>query len=158
MDDSATPTADPTAPVGAPRRRHARRRFEPRHAAYVVLLLVAAVAVYALVQQYSKDDPTTAGGAIERFLPTAESKILQQDQVGLDLAPGYEAEIMVNSTPLPSDEVLRVPELSQIFYQPGPGKAFEQWPAGRNCVVASIWRTATGPNQAFNRTWCFTVV
>lgn len=158
MSDTA-PTAEPASDgTSRGRPRHARRRFQPRHALYVVLLVVAAGAVYLLVQHYGKDDPSTAGGAIERFIPTAEAKILQQDQVGIDLATGHEAELSVNDVPLPMDEVLAIRELSQYFYQPGAGRTFEQWPAGRNCVVARIWRTETGPTQSFNRTWCFTVL
>lgn len=141
---------------GTPARR--RRRVEPRHLAYVALLVVVGVCVYALTQHYSDPDTTVQGGAVERVIPAAESKILQQDQVGIDLVTGYEAQLTVNGTPLPADEVTAMPELGQVAYQPGQGRTFEHWPAGRNCVVATFWPIATGPQQSDSRTWCFTVL
>jgi len=147
---SASSAAAPTTPKP--------RRLQPRHAAYVVLVLIAAVATYALFQLAQNPGSNLEGGSIERLIPTPDSKILQQDQIGIDLASGYEATLAVNGTPLPLDELLIVPALNQVFYQPGPGKLIEQWPAGRNCIVATFWRTETGPNQSTSRSWCFSVV
>lgn len=152
---------DPPAGDGSPRPAsgaRARRRFQPRYVAYAVLVAVVVVAVYALVQLADTNATNLESGSIERLIPTPDSKILQQDQIGIDLATGYEASLAVNGTPLPLDEVLVVPALNQVFFQPGPGKAFEFWPAGRNCVVATFWRTETGPGQSAARTWCFSVV
>jgi hypothetical protein len=153
MTSPGTPTATPDA---GPNRRP--RRVQPRHVAYVVLLAIVVVAVYALFQLAASDDATNETSAIEQLIPAPDSKILQQDQIGIDLAPGYEASLTVNGTPLPEDEVLAVPQLNQVFFQPGPGKSIEQWPAGRNCIIATFWRSATGPGQSTNRAWCFTVV
>ncbi|MCU0310598.1 MAG: hypothetical protein MUE36_06620 [Acidimicrobiales bacterium] len=148
--------AAPPAPEASPDRP--TRRLQPRHAGYAVLVAIVVVAVYLLVQLAGDPSTNLAGGSIERLIPAPDSKILQQDQIGIDLAPGYEAELAVNGTPLPLDEVLAVPQLSQVFFQPGPGKAIEFWPAGRNCIVATFWRTETGPAQSSNTSWCFSVV
>ena len=126
--------------------------------AYVGLVVIVVVCGYVLAQLYSDDDTSPQDAAIEQLLPAPESKILQQEQVGIDLAAGYEGRLAVNGVPLPDDEVQAVPQLNQIFFQPGPGKAFEQWPAGRNCTVATFWRSETGPSQSAVRSWCFTVV
>lgn len=159
---SAPPSAgDRSAAGSSPRAAsgtRTSRRPQPRHVAYVVLVAVVVVAVYALVQLADTNATNLESGSIERLIPTPDSKILQQDQIGIDLATGYEASLAVNGTPLPLDEVLVVPALNQVFFQPGPGKTFEFWPAGRNCVVATFWRTATGPGQSAARTWCFSVV
>lgn len=149
--------ASPSAPAG-PQPVTRNRRFQPRHAAYLVLLAVVVVCVYALYQLADSPATNLEGGSIERLIPAPDSKILQQDQIGIDLAPGYEASLAVNGTPLPTDQLLIVPALNQVFYQPGPGKIIEFWPAGRNCIVATFWRSETGPNQSSSRAWCFSVV
>jgi hypothetical protein len=156
---STQPDAGPSSAGDRPRwaQRH-RRGFQPRYVAYVGLVAVVVGSIYLLTQHYSDDDAGPQDAAIEQLLPVPESKILQQEQVGIDLEPGYEGRLAVNGVPLPDDEVQAVPQLNQVFFQPGPGKAFEQWPAGRNCVVATIWRSETGPTQSASRTWCFTVV
>ena len=103
--------------------------------------------------------PNDLGGpSIERLIPEPDSKILQQDQVGIDLAPGYEATLQIDQTPNPDDQLTKVGPLNQVFFQPGPGKAFEFWPAGQNCVVATFWKTEQGPTSAVNRSWCFSVL
>jgi hypothetical protein len=153
MSDAGSPNSPSTA-----RPSQGGRRFQPRHAAYIVLVAIAAVCVYALYQLADAPATNLEGGAIERLIPAPDSKILQQDQIGIDLAPGYEASLAVNGTPLPTDQVLIVPPLNQVFYQPGPGKIIEFWPAGRNCIVATFWRSETGPNQSSSRAWCFSVV
>ncbi len=152
-----TDAGSPPPPSAAPPPRPARR-FQPRHAAYAVLISIVLIAGYALVQLASDPSTNVAGGSIERLIPAPDSKILQQDQIGIDLEPGYEAELAVNGTPLPLDELLVVAPLSQVFFQPGPGKAIEFWPAGRNCIVATFWRTETGPAQSSSTSWCFSVV
>jgi hypothetical protein len=159
------PTSSTQPDTGPPsqgaRRRWAQRQkrgFQPRYVAYVGLLAVVVVCIWALAQHYSDDEANPQDAAIELRTPAPESKILQQGQVGVDLAPGYEGRLTVNGVPLPDDEVQAVPQLGQINFQPGPGKAFEQWPAGRNRVQVIFWRTADGPGQSASAYWYFTVV
>ena len=125
---------------------------------YVALLAVVVVCVVILTRHSSTTGVGLDGGAIEQLVPTPDAKILQQDSVGIDLAEGYEARLTINSTYIPDDQLTIVPALNQVTFQPGPGKEFEAFPAGRNCVTANYWRSETGPNQSTNRTWCFTVV
>jgi len=160
-DPTSSTDTDPGSSEPGDRPRWAQRQkrgFQPRYVAYVVLVLVPIVAIVLLAQHYSDPDNSPQEAGIELLIPAPESKILQQAQVGIDLAAGYEGRLAVNGVPLPDDEVTAVPQLNQIFFQPGAAKAFEQWPAGRNCVVATFWRSETGPSQSAVRSWCFTVV
>jgi len=150
--------SDTTASAASAGPAQAPRRFQPRHAGYLVLVAIAAVAVYFVYQLAGEDSGTGQSSAIEQLYPTENAQILQQDRIGIDLAPGYEGRLSLNGEPLPDDEVMTVPELNQVFYQPGPGQTFDAWPAGRNCIIATFWRSETGPGQSTNRAWCFTVV
>ncbi len=148
-DTAASPTTGP-----APRPA---RRFRPRHLAYLGLLAVVVVCVIVLVQKSSTNATDLDGGAIERLIPTPGSKIFQQDGIGIDLAPGYEGTLALNGTPLPEDQLLVVPQLNQVTFQPGPGKELEALPPGENCVVATYWESQFGPSESTSRSWCFTV-
>jgi hypothetical protein len=122
-----------------------------------VLAVVVAVAVTLLVRTGGKESASEAGGAVDRLIPTANAKILQQEVVGIDLTAGYEAELAVNGVPLPLDQLTVERGLNTVTFQPGPGKDFEQWPAGQSCLTATFWPSAS-PTQTDLRTWCFTVV
>lgn len=126
--------------------------------AMVVLVAIAIGGVYLVARLATNDSVNLADGAIERLIPAQNDKILQQGTIGLDLAEGYDAELAVNGTPIPDDEVTRTPALNLIEFQPGPGKVFEQWPAGQSCIVGTFWKTSVGRNQATSRSWCFTVL
>ncbi len=114
--------------------------------------------VYILVKKASEGSGTLNNSAIERLIPTAGAKILQQDIIGIDLAPGYEGTIALNGEPLPLDQVNVVAPLNQITYKPGPGKIYESLPTGENCLSATYWMSSKGPGQASRQTWCFTVL
>jgi hypothetical protein len=152
MTDAAATSATAGAGPGRP------RRIQPRHLGYLALLAVAGVALYFVYQLAGEEGASNQSSAIEELYPGENAQILQQDRVGIDLAAGYEAQLSLNGVPLPDDEVIVVPELSQVFYQPGPNQTFESWPSGRNCLLATYWRSATGPGQSTSRAWCFTVV
>ena len=149
-DTTADTTADP--------RPARRRRLQPRHGVYLVLLAVVVASIVVLVQKASTNGVNLDNGNIERLIPTPDSKILQQDQIGIDLGPGYTGTLALNGTQIPEDQLLLVPELNQVIFAPGPGKDYEQLPAGQNCVTATYWLSSTGPSQSTIKTWCFTVL
>ncbi len=135
-----------------------KRRFKPRHLAYLGLIAIAVVCVVIAARLGTSDTSQLDGGRIQRLIPTPNSKILQQDLVGIDLAPGYEASLTLNGVPLPLDQTYVVPQTNLVTFRAGPGKVFETLPAGQNCVVATYWQSAFGPTVTSNRSWCFTVV
>jgi hypothetical protein len=134
------------------------RRLQPRHAAYAALLVVVAVCVVMLTQRSATTGTDLDGGTIERLIPTPDAKVLQQDTIGIDLAPGHEGVLSLDGVPIPEDQLLVVPALNQVTFTPGPGKDYEQLPAGEHCLTARYWRSDTGPQQSTLRSWCFTVV
>jgi len=123
-----------------------------------VVAVVVAGGIVALVRLSGTNSTNLEGGAIERLIPAEADKMLQQAPVGIDLAPGYDGTLTVNGVPIPPDQLRRTPALNLVEFEPGPGKEIEQLPAGQNCVVATFWRSETGPSQSTSRAWCFTVV
>ena len=134
------------------------RRLQPRHGVWLLLLAVVAVCIVVLYQKSTTNATNLDGGAIERLIPTPDSKVLQQETIGIDLAPGYEGTLALNGTPIPDDQLVVVPQLNQVTFTPGPGKVYEVLPAQQNCLVATFWLSAEGPGRPNTRSWCFTVL
>lgn len=134
------------------------RRLQPHHAVYALLLVVVAVSVFVLFKKSQTNGVNVAGGAIEQVIPAPGSKILSQDQIGIDLAPGYEGELTLNGTPIPLDELTVVPQLNQVTFKQTATSETQLIPAQQNCVVATYWPSASGPSQSSTYPWCFTVL
>ena len=100
-----------------------------------------------------------ANPGIEQLIPAPGSEVLRQEQVGVDLAAGYSAELEINGVPIPPDEVnvLRSDiepsesnattgtfgtTLNRFVYQPLEGRAVPELKADENCVVATFWPLA----------------
>jgi len=133
-------------------------RFKPRHLAYIGLLGIAGVCIVIAAGLGTSDTTQLDGGRIQRLIPTPGAKILQQDLIGIDMAPGYEASLTLNGVQLPLDQTYVVPQTNQVTFKAGPGKVFETLPAGENCMIATYWQSAFGPAVTSSRSWCFTVV
>ncbi|CAB4930251.1 unannotated protein [freshwater metagenome] len=134
------------------------RRFKPRYIAYIALLAIATVCIVMVARLGTADTTELDGGRIQRLIPTPGAKILQQDIIGIDMAPGYEASLALNGIPLPVDQTYVVPQTNQVTFKAGPGKVYETLPAGQNCMIATYWQTAFGPSVSSRRSWCFTVI
>ncbi len=146
MSDSPT-TAEPRT-----------RRLQPHHAVYALLLVVVAVSIFVLFKKSQTNGVNVAGGSIERVIPAPGSKILSQDEIGIDLAPGYEAELTLNGTPIPLDELTVVPQLNQVTFKQTATSETQLIPAQQNCVIATYWPSASGKSQSSNYSWCFSVL
>jgi hypothetical protein len=90
-------------------------------------------------------------------VPKPDDEVVRQLELGVDLAPGYDGTLAVNGVEIPVDEQRRVPEQNEVYFTPGEGKSVERLLAGRNCVVATVWKTSDGPGTANDKTipWCF---
>lgn len=122
------------------------------------LLLVVLATVLVSIQLDADSGSSPDALVIERLLPGEADKTLQQGEVGIDLIAGWTAELSINETAIPEDELDRVVDLGLVTFRPGPGKAVEYLVAGQNCAKATYWQVATGPEQSFTRSWCFTAV
>jgi hypothetical protein len=149
------PTADrPSAPPSSLRYR----------LAVTAALVVALVALIAGVRatQTGDDDSVLVNGrpdVIEHLIPRAGAEALQQAEVGIDLASGYEGALILNGTAIPTDELRLVEEQNQVFFAPGPDRTFEALPSGRTCVTAIVWKSSDGRGTPADLSfqWCFDV-
>ena len=104
-------------------------------------------------------DPSdeAVGEIVEQLFPAQGDEVLRQQQVGIDLGPRYDGSLVVNGVSIPDDQLLRRPELNQVFFQPGEGTAVTELTPGRNCVIALVWPIAEGPASGQPIEWCFEV-
>ena len=121
----------------------------------VVILVAAYFAAQSGTPSPLADEP--AEGIIENLVPAEGSEVLQQGRFGIDLAPGWEATLVVNDIQIPDDQLTRVPELNQVFFVPGEGQVITTLPPGSNCISARFWPSERGPEDSQVRTWCFDV-
>ena len=152
-NDTTNSGADTTTSAPPP-----NRRFKPRYIAYLALLAIAVGCIVLAARLGTSDTSQLDGGRIQRLIPTPGAKILQQDIIGIDMAPGYEASLVLNGIPLPLDQTYTVPQLNQVTFKAGPGKVYDTLPAGQNCLTATYWQSAFGPKVSSVRSWCFTVI
>lgn len=150
---------DPDPPVLGPPPSSLRYRL-----AVTAALIVAALALIAGIRatDTGEDDTATVNGrpdVVERVVPRRGAEALQQTEIGIDLAPGYEGSLSLNGTAIPTDELRLVPEQNQVFFAPGPDRTFEALPSGQSCVTAVVWKSADGPGTPSDLSfqWCFDV-
>ncbi|MGH9275248.1 MAG: hypothetical protein ACRDZU_11435 [Acidimicrobiales bacterium] len=130
--------------------------------AVTAALVVAAAALYAGVRATETGDDAVVNSrpdVVEQIIPPRGAEALQQAEIGIDLAPGYEGGLILNGTAIPTDELRLVPEQNQVFFAPAQGRSFEALPSGQNCVTAVVWKSADGPGTSSDLTfqWCFDV-
>ncbi|MEO7430225.1 MAG: hypothetical protein ABIY48_12680 [Acidimicrobiales bacterium] len=132
--------------------------------AVTAAIAVAALALFAGIRATKTGD----GGAVlvngrpdvvEHVVPVEGAEALHQNEIGIDLAPGYEGRLILNGTAIPTDELRIVREQNQVFFEPGVGRTFEALPSGPNCVTAIVWKTADGRGTPSDLSfqWCFDV-
>lgn len=141
------------------------RRASPYSTRFkLVAALVVAVAVSLLAFAYVKlsddsDDPAADRDYIEALIPPGQSQILQQETVGVDLAPGWEGRLRLGNEEIPEDQLLINTSLNRVEFTPGPAKVVEAWPAGRTCINAVMWQSSQGrENGERTISWCFEVL
>ena len=128
-----------------------------------VALVVAAAAMWVAfastnTEQENPAAVSAAPNVVEHLVPPAGSEQLRQSEIGIDLAAGYDAELIVDGVAIPRDELRLVPEQNQVFFTPGEGKAIEELEGGQVCVTALVWKSSVGrgaQDQPFQ--WCFDV-
>lgn len=109
------------------------------------------------------DISVTQNPAIDALIPAREAEILRGDQIGIDLAEGYQAALQIETS---DDQTIQVPsnQLDQNFqenlgifsFRPGTGKVLTVLPPQSNCVTATYW-PITDPQLSQTIRWCFQV-
>jgi hypothetical protein len=125
----------------------------------VAVLAVAALVVAAQLAQTGDDGAGTAvsGEDVERLIPGPGSEILAQEAVGIDLATGYDAVLVLNGVEIPEDQLNRRNGLNEILYRPPEEGAAVDYEAGENCLVALVWALDESRSEARPVSWCFNV-
>lgn len=154
------PNVDPPSTPAAPSPPASSLRYRLTVAAAIA---VAAIALLAGIRATKTGDGSTIlvngrPDVVERLVPAQGAEALQQAEIGIDLAPGYEGGLVLNGTAIPTDELRIVREQNQVFFAPGQGRTFEALPSGSNCVTAIVWRSADGRGPGdLTFQWCFDV-
>jgi hypothetical protein len=105
--------------------------------------------------------------AIVELIPDCDQAVFQQAPVGVQVATGFRAELTLNGTIIPLDEVTSGGELpqdpannptgaaqTQFLFFPGDGKAVEQLQPV-NTVIVTYWPIAEGIEASRTFTWTF---
>ncbi len=106
--------------------------------------------------------------AVESVFPLVGALEPRQTPVGIDLIRNWELTgLNAGGVDIPMDQIIpvagrpdsgsgaTVTQLGRYFYEPGPGRAVEEFPVGRVCVVAHI-RDQLDPSRTSVVNWCFT--
>ncbi|MGY6500874.1 MAG: hypothetical protein ACXIVQ_08305 [Acidimicrobiales bacterium] len=121
-------------------------------------LLAAATGMMAVAVANGRTSPTATADsseAIVALVPTEGSDVLRQSTVGIQVATGYRAGLIVNGVTIPDDQLSGDPGLGQYFFTPGPGQVLETLQGSQNCVVATYFLAAAGPADSQSVRWCF---
>lgn len=118
--------------------------------AFAAIMFAIAILVY-LGNPRSTDLPV----AIQAVSPVAQSNVLAQSDVVVDLAVGYTGTIDINGVPIPAEEINEASALNQFRFQPGEGKVIERLFPDQNCVRVTYWQIAIGPADSQTYSWCF---
>jgi len=109
------------------------------------LLAVALIAVIGgSILLIPGGDPEQLPPAVERYSPRNGDIVINPVRVMIDLKPNYTADLVIDGTPIPADELNSIPETGRYEFVPGPGKTIERWSPGSHTVVAT-W--SGGPNN-----------
>lgn len=142
--------------------RHRRRELSSaaRNTIATVIIAACMVGLYFTVGAAVTGEDNASEAlpeSVERLLPDSGDEVPRQTQIGVDLAVGYDAWLIINGTEIRDEEAGLVKDMGTgiITYQPGAG-AVEELPAERSCVIAMVWKQADGPKFAEPVSWCFT--
>lgn len=167
MTDDPSAGEDPgeesrTGESSGPRR--ARRELSDRWAytimALLVLVAVAGIVVAVMVASTGGDRASeTLPESVERLIPASGSEILAQSTVGIDVAQGYDAYLIVDGNEISegTDGLVRQTGTGLVQFTPGEGRPVTELPSGRNCMTAMVWKATDGQNTAKPVNWCFDV-
>ena len=125
---------------------------------FFAALIAVAVAGMVIAVNNGRSSPTALTDrdpAIDGLFPTEGAEVLRQSTVGIDLADGYLASLVVNNQSIPDDQIGGDPGLGIFTFTPAQGQVLESLAGGQNCVIATYWQAAEGPETSQTLRWCF---
>lgn len=133
----------------------------PRHPWRVVivvggLILAANLMIYTAFQTDTNPVATQdAPETIEGITPNQQALIRPQDDIGVDLADTHTGVLEVDGVEIPEDQLVRVVELGQVSFRPGPDREFERWSPGPHQVTVTFWPVEQSRSLARTYSWGF---
>lgn len=95
--------------------------------------------------------------SVDRLIPGSGSEVLKQSKVGLDLATGYDAYLIIDGKEIKTEAQGLTKDLGVglVQFQPGPQTQVPALNPEKNCVIAMVWKQVDGPKAAQPVSWCF---
>lgn len=124
------------------------------------LVVIAAVVALIVVFTSSGDDSRPISRfptAVLRVIPQEGQLVVRQARIGIVLEQGFEAELVVDETPIPKDQLIVNDALGEYLFQPGEGLEIEAFQEGQRCVTAVITNRVNPEEDPPDPTWCFNV-
>lgn len=174
--------ASDESPTGAETTTGRRRLDRGLLAASLVIAAGLVLIIYGFTSAVTGNDGIDRPEAIESIQPVENAiQVLQQDQIVVDLQPGFEARLVVDGVELPTTIIGQSevdpnaqPEPGQqidlpttavfdpgnavLSFQPVEGALIESFSEGEHEVTVFFWPIEDGPQQARAYTWTFNVI
>jgi hypothetical protein len=126
-----------------------------------LLVLAGGLVWYSASVKGEPADPALTDSAIEQLVPARDTPTaIRQAEIGVDLAPGWDADLRINGIDIPQDEERDDAPLNQVFFKPGPGQVITALEPGPVTVVAIVWQPTQGETRdhgSHTVTWSFRV-
>lgn len=114
----------------------------------MLLLASAGLLWWSASFKAKPTSPSLTDSAVEALTPENDTpNVLRQSTIGIDLKPGWDADLVINGVNIPQDEERNVEAQNQVFFTPGDGKAIEALAPGLVRVTAIIWRPIDGQTR-----------
>jgi len=160
-----------------------KRKFD--RGLFVASLVIACglvLIIFGFTSAITGTDGIDRPDAIESVQPVENAvQVLQQDQIIVDLLPGYEARLVIDGVELPTTVIGQSdvdpdvqaqpgqqidlpttavfdPGNAVISFQPVEGAAIESLTEGRHEATVYFWKIEAGPDQASTYSWTFEVI
>lgn len=140
-----------------------------------LLVLAVFILVKGTERAETSVDVTDPNPVIATQTPLPGSSVLYQAEVGVELVPGYDGDLVVNGIVVPEDQLsgavdpstltpeelarygVRPNNRNRLFFDPGPGKVIEELPQGVNTVTVNYHKDRQPDADQGSVTWSFTV-
>ena len=160
-----------------------KRRFD--RGLFIASLVIAAglvLIIFGFTSAITGTDGVDRPEAIESVQPVENAvQVLQQDQIVVDLLPGYEARLVIDGVELPTTVIGQSdvdpdvqaqpgqqidlpttavfdPGNAVISFQPVEGALIETLTEGKHEATVYFWNVEEGPDQASSYSWTFEVI